>query len=94
MHSANCPERPTSPCDISLGNKVQLYLTQLRVELCRVKVECRDGAVRLKGTVPSYYLRQLAIAGVKRVAGVRTISDELLVQCRDHAVHRAPAHRP
>lgn len=38
-----------------------------------------NGIVILRGTVPTYYVRQLAIACAQRVAGVRSVVDEIQI---------------
>jgi osmotically-inducible protein OsmY len=43
-------------------------------------VRASGGTVTLRGNVPTYYVRQLAIACVQRVAGVRCVVDEIQME--------------
>jgi hypothetical protein len=49
-----------------------------------VSVRANDGVVELTGVVPSFYLRQLAIACARRVAGVRAVIDQIYVEDARH----------
>lgn len=50
--------------------------------LSRVRCECHDGVLRLSGSLPSHYLKQVALARVAGVEGVRTIVNEIEVLSR------------
>ena len=64
--------------DDELANRVRLYLAHAGHRPVQVvKVEAHDGIVTLRGRVPSYYIRQLAIACAQRVAGVRAVNDQI-----------------
>ena len=64
--------------DTDLANRVRLYLAHAGHRPVQfVKVEAHDGIVTLRGRVPSYYIRQLAIACTQRVAGVRAVNDQI-----------------
>ena len=64
--------------DADLAHRVRLYLARVGHRPVQVvKVEARDGIVTLRGRVPSYYIRQLAVACAQRVAGVRTVNDQI-----------------
>ena len=65
--------------DAELAKKVQLYLSANRSGFGRVNVCVEGETVRLAGPVDSFYLRQLAAALAKRVAGVRYVVDDLEV---------------
>lgn len=70
------PPRPEAQ-DGDLARKVSLYLAAARPELGALRVDVQGTAVRLSGTLRSFYLRQLAVACVGRVAGVHKVIDEL-----------------
>jgi osmotically-inducible protein OsmY len=40
----------------------------------------RDGVLRLRGDLPSHYLKQIALAAVAEVEGVRAIVNEIEVR--------------
>jgi osmotically-inducible protein OsmY len=62
-----------------LEQRVELYLAATRPELARIGVRASGGTVRLTGRVGSFYLRQLAQAAAKRVAGVQFVADDIEV---------------
>jgi osmotically-inducible protein OsmY len=47
--------------------------------LRRVRCDFRDGVLRLRGHVPSHYLKQVAMARAAEVEGVRVIVNEIEV---------------
>jgi osmotically-inducible protein OsmY len=53
--------------------------------LRRVRCDFRDGVLRLRGQLPSHYLKQIAMARAAEVEGVRAIVNEIEVE-------RPPAH--
>lgn len=66
--------------DEQLARRVRLFLVSRQIgELRSVVVAARNGRVRLSGRVSSFYHRQLAISTAHRVAGVRTVDDQLIV---------------
>ncbi len=65
--------------EFDLENRVTLHLHSLRPEFRNLRVEAQGGAVRLSGRVTSFYLRQLAFAATRRVAGVQRVSDAIEV---------------
>ena len=65
--------------DAELAKKVQLFLSANRRGFRRVSVCAEGETVRLAGPVDSFYLRQMAAALAKRVAGVRHVVDDLEV---------------
>lgn len=72
--------QPTADtADAELAKKVQLFLSANRRGFRRVSVWAEGETVRLSGPVESFYLRQLAAALAKRVAGVRYVLDDLEV---------------
>ena len=68
----NPPEAATGN---DLGKCVKLYLLARHPELRQLEVAVYGGTVRLTGPVSSIYMRQLAVAAAKRVAGVRGVED-------------------
>ncbi len=66
----------TSP---ELARKVKLFLHSHRKGFERIKVREDCGVITLSGHVGSFYLRQLAIALARRVAGVQRVTDVLQV---------------
>jgi osmotically-inducible protein OsmY len=62
--------------------------------LSRLEVHAGNGTVTLRGAVPTYYLRQLAVAGAKQVAGVRQVVDEISVAYPETESDNAPIRRP
>ena len=61
--------------DEELKQRVVLHLTSCRPELCGIEVIVEDGTVTLRGELPTFFLRQLAIERTRRVAGVRLLVD-------------------
>lgn len=69
--------------DDDLARRVRIYLTsQTRAAIRAVEVQAAGGVVTLRGQVNSFYEKQLSIHLAARVAGVRRLEDELLVQAR------------
>lgn len=60
-------------------DRIRDKLTATRRHLGNVAGLVDDGAVCLRGPVPSYHLRQMAIERAKRVPGVRLVTDEMQV---------------
>lgn len=66
--------------DRDLEQRVRLFLFgRGYAALCLVKVNVTNGVVALRGKMPSFYMRQLAVECTKRVAGVRQMVDDLQV---------------
>jgi osmotically-inducible protein OsmY len=64
--------------DQELERRVRLYLTHAgHRPVQAVTVEAHNGVITLRGRVPSYYARQLAIACAQHVAGVREVDDQI-----------------
>ena len=61
-----------------LKNRIISCLSQRGVSR-RLDIEVQDGTVTLRGTVPSFYQRQLCLC-CKYVPGVRAVVDELRVE--------------
>lgn len=79
MATTNLETPVSNSLDVDLEMRVKLYLSSQRRELGKLLVRVEAGSVRLVGPVSSFYLRQLALAIVRRVAGVRHIVDEIEV---------------
>jgi osmotically-inducible protein OsmY len=65
--------------DLELALQVRDNLTATRRDLAHVAVLVFNGEVRLRGCVPSYYLRQIAVDRTRRIPGVRNVVDEMEV---------------
>jgi hypothetical protein len=69
-----------SSTDADLLLRIRIALSiQRRAGWHLVRFTARHGVVQLAGVVPAYYDRQLIVALVRHVAGVRGIEDELSV---------------
>lgn len=80
-HEGRSPGDETKESDRKLAQAVNAALGQsndgrLRSVFCNV----HDSHVRLKGHVPSYYAKQLALHAVMSVNGVSRIDDDLIVE--------------
>ena len=63
-----------------LQRQVKLSLQQQSREIGHLLVELiGPEAIRLSGTVRTFYGRQLAITTAKRVPGVRQVTDDIMV---------------
>jgi hypothetical protein len=84
---------PCVDADSELAKRVRIFLVNSRGELGGLEVQVQDGVVTLAGSVPTFYLRQLATACARRVAGVRNIIDG--IEVFDHVAdgHEMP-NRP
>ena len=66
--------------DEHLAARSRLFLAnQPLAALRRLIISARNGLVTVDGSVRSYYERQLAVACVQRVAGVRRVIDHIHV---------------
>ena len=66
--------------DADLSERVALLVQQRGLAFdSDVRIEARGGVVTLRGTVPTYYRRQLLYSSARRVAGVLEVVDELEV---------------
>jgi osmotically-inducible protein OsmY len=71
--------------DSDLERRVGNYLaTQHRPALRNVEVIASDGVVTLRGSVTSYYEKQLSTKLASRVAGVLQIRDKVWVNASFH----------
>jgi hypothetical protein len=79
IDAPNCHCMPLDPGpDLELENRVRLYLSHAgHRPVQALTVEAHNGVITLRGRVPSYYARQLAIACAQRVAGVRQVNDQI-----------------
>ena len=69
-----------SSSDEDLVDRVRLFLDILHLPaLKQIQVDVEQEVVFIEGNVRSYYERQLAVACVRRVAGVRQIIDNIRV---------------
>jgi len=64
--------------DLDLESRVLNYLLGYRMPALRsIEVEARNGVVTLRGSVPTYYQKQLALNCCRRVAGVVELIEEV-----------------
>jgi osmotically-inducible protein OsmY len=76
--SVETSERPNG--DAALQQEVTYRLSRSPFAgLRQVRCDTRQGAVILRGSVSSFYLKQMATAIGRQVAGVRAIRNELYV---------------
>lgn len=73
-----------------LRQRVVLHLASCRMEFCGLNANVEDGTVTLRGELPTFFLRQLAIERTRRLAGVRRMVDEIEVPTFLHGFHRSP----
>ena len=67
--------------DTDLRERVALLVQQRGLAFdSNVHIEARGGVVTLRGTVPTYYRRQLLYSSARRVAGVLEVVDQLEVE--------------
>ena len=67
--------------NLELKQRIENYLfSRSPLLLDAVSIDCRDETVVLKGSLPTFYLRQLCINSCQRVAGVMNIQDEIVVK--------------
>ena len=88
MESIAVAQPSTDVAITELAKKVRLFLNANRRGFGRVSVWAEGETVRLAGPVESFYLRQMAAALAKRVAGVRYVVDDLEVDLEDVGAHR------
>lgn len=66
--------------DEQLRHRIRLFLQTLRLAILRrVQIDVQSGVVTIEGIARSYYERQMALACVQRVAGVRHVIDRIVV---------------
>jgi hypothetical protein len=71
---------PSETADASLQKRVVAYLaTRNFHSFRRLAVRADRGVVCLSGRLDSYYQRQVAVESARRVAGVTTIVDRIVV---------------
>ncbi len=78
--NSEMPNQPTNSAVSVTAEEVEQALQRLgypdlRSILCLIQ----DSKVTLRGTVPTYHLKQLAQTAAKRVAGVRAVKNEITV---------------
>ena len=66
--------------DRDLEKRVCQFLRMTHTPSCQaVKIEVRNGVVRVRGRVPSFYHRQLCVHNCIRVPGVQSVIDDIEV---------------
>ena len=74
------PDPDRAALDEELCQRIRLFLRTLRRAFLRqIQVEVSNGVVTIEGAARSYHERQLAVACVRRVAGVRQVMDLIVV---------------
>ena len=87
----------TNDAPPTLARQVESRLRESRyASLQDVICEECDGAFRLRGSLPSHYLKQLALEAARTLAGARPIVNEIQVVPRRRPVssERADSPRP
>ena len=79
---SRCPVRIDQASDTDLQRRVWNQLSA-RAALQRIQIDVVNGIVSLKGTVWSIHERRLATYGCRRVAGVRGVDNQIVVDNRD-----------
>ena len=62
-----------------LRQRIVLHLAAFRPELASLTVVVLDETVILRGELPTYFLRQLALERTRHIAGVRQLIDQMEV---------------
>lgn len=79
----------SAEADRELLRRVKSFLDQQGYSTHRtLEISVEQGRVLLQGQLPSFYMRQLAVECVKRVAGVHQIVDLIMVADPDPALPR------
>jgi len=72
---------PTERFDVDLAENVAAYLISLKVAaLQKLDVETRGPTVILRGTVNSFFEKQLALLCPQRIPGIKQLIDEIEVK--------------
>jgi osmotically-inducible protein OsmY len=65
-------------CDHDIAQRVRTFLNSRHFPAFRrLQVDVQNGSVRLTGSVPTYYEKQVALNSCQRVAGVLHLIDEV-----------------
>jgi osmotically-inducible protein OsmY len=64
--------------DRDLENRIRRFLAGLhRHSLLTLEIEAENGEVTVRGELDSFYEKQLALAGCRRVAGVVKVNEKI-----------------
>lgn len=89
MSLVQLPDSVEADCDLVL--RVRNLLHQRGYEPLRtLQISVEQGAVVVRGTVPAYYLRQVAVECARRVAGVNRLIDRIEVEHLSPSVKSPP----
>ena len=77
-------------CNEELRQRIVLHLSSCRTELGAIEVLTEDGTVTLRGPLPTFFLRQLAIERVRHIAGVRSLVDQIDVPALANGFRATP----
>jgi len=73
-----------------LRQRIVLHLAACRQDLASLTVLVADGTVTLRGELPTFFLRQLAVERARHVAGVCQLVDEIEVAAMHSERERKP----
>lgn len=83
MHAATELETRSSLALLSahpLATEAERILTESGYgDLRRLRCECHDGVVSIRGRLPSYFLKQMAQTLVSRLSGIRGVNNQIKV---------------
>ena len=66
--------------DLELARRVLQDLSGLQIPIFRkLSITADQGTVTVRGTVCSFYKRQIAISSIRQVTGVTKLNDEITV---------------
>jgi osmotically-inducible protein OsmY len=85
LTSTVCPVPPVGnlEADDELCQRVRMLLGDTRRPgVSQLAVQVSNGVVTLQGQVATFFVRQLAIEGARRVAGVQMVIDQIVVVCQ------------
>ena len=63
-----------------LAEEAQRVLSESAyADLRRLRCDCQEGVVSIRGRLPSFYLKQMAQTAVARISGVRRVNNQIKV---------------
>ena len=77
-----CNQGPSEESDHDLLQRVTRFLDERGCRALGIELDVEQRCVVVHGRVPSYYMRQLALECIKRVAGVTRVIDRISVANR------------
>ena len=83
MHAAIELETRTSPTQLAvhpLAQEAERILGESGyVDLRRLRCDCQDGVISIRGRLPLFFLKQMAQTLVSQISGVRRVSNQIKV---------------